>query len=126
MLPPKATAEHGDDADVADEFTHLCQPIFCEMMAILGSFSRVLDIGLDNIEAFAGRFSKQGTDRVNSYDRCKCFVKIEARFLRKSINNLGFITFECVCSVAFDSAYPSERELPYQGEEQRRSMFFAC
>ena len=39
MLQPKLTAEHRDDADVADQFIHLCQPIFCEMTAILGGLA---------------------------------------------------------------------------------------
>jgi len=39
MLQPKLTAEHRDDAAVADEFIHLCQPIFHEMTAILGGFA---------------------------------------------------------------------------------------
>ena len=39
MLLAKLTDEHLDNADVADAFIHLCQPIFCEMTATLGSFA---------------------------------------------------------------------------------------
>jgi len=39
MLQPELTAEHRDNADVADEFIYLYQSIFCEMTAILGDFA---------------------------------------------------------------------------------------
>jgi len=39
MLQPEVTAEHRDNADIADEFIYLYQPIFREMTALLGSFA---------------------------------------------------------------------------------------